>query len=431
MMLSLYRFVSAAGVPLIRLYLGLRKARGKEDPARFNERLGHPGKTRPEGPLVWAHAASVGESLSLLPLVERLVKDRPSLIVLVTTGTLTSSRLMAERLPDGAVHQFVPVDRVSYVRRFLDHWHPDLALWVESEFWPNLIIETAGRNIPMILINGRISPRSFLGWQRFGGLIKKLLSCFALCLAQADADAERLLRLGAVSAKYVGNLKFSAPPLPADADELSNLQDAVGDRPRWLAASTHPGEEIIVAGVHQRLAGTRPELLTVIVPRHPDRGTEIAAMLRGQKLAVSRRSDGDAIGPQTDIYLADTVGEMGLFFRLAGVVFMGKSLVPLGGQNPLEAARLDCAIVYGPHMMNFDEMTKKMKNAAAALEVADEGALETVIGRLLDDGVERGRMIAAAGEWAVAEAGVLDAVVAELAPFLATLSKENAPRARA
>jgi len=431
MMLSLYRFVSAAGVPLIRLYLGLRKARGKEDPARFNERLGHPGKARPEGPLVWAHAASVGESLSLLPLVERLVKDRPGLIVLVTTGTLTSSRLMAERLPDGAVHQFVPVDRVSYVRRFLDHWHPDLALWVESEFWPNLIIETASRNIPMILINGRISPRSFLGWQRFGGLIKKLLSCFDLCLAQADADAERLLRLGAVSAKYVGNLKFAALPLPVAADELSNLQDAFGDRPRWLAASTHSGEEIIVAMVHQRLKATRPGLLTVIVPRHPDRGAEIAAMLRGQKLAVSRRSDGDAIGPQTDIYLADTVGEMGLFFRLAGVVFMGKSLVPLGGQNPLEAAKLDCAIVHGPHVMNFDEMTKKMKNAAAALEVADEGALETVIGRLLNDGAERGRMIAAAGEWAVAEAGVLDAVVAELAPFLANLSKENAPRARA
>ncbi len=431
MMLSLYRLISAAGVPVIRLYLVLRKARGKEDPARFHERLGHPGKARPQGPLVWAHAASVGESLSLLPLVERLVKDRPGLNVLVTTGTLTSSRLMTERLPDGAIHQYVPVDRVSYVRRFLDHWRPDLALWVESEFWPNLIIETAGRNIPMILINGRISPQSFMGWQRFGGLIKKMLSCFDLCLAQAEADAERLRRLGAVSAKCVGNLKFAAPPLPADAEELFKMQDAVGDRPRWLAASTHPGEEIIVARVHQQLAKTRSGLLTVIVPRHPDRGTEIAAMLQEQKLAVSRRSDGEAIGPQTEIYLADTVGEMGLFFRLAGVAFMGKSLVLLGGQNPLEAARLDCAIVHGPHMMNFEDMTKNLKKAAAAVEVADEGALETVIGRLLDDGVERSRMIAAAGDWAAAEAGVLDAVVGELTPFLITLSEEDAPRARA
>lgn len=430
MMLSLYRFVSTTGVPVIRLYLGLRKAQGKEDPARFKERLGHPGKARPDGPLVWAHAASVGESLSLLPLVERLIQDRPGLNVLVTTGTVTSSRLMADRLPDGAIHQYIPVDRVSYVRRFLDHWRPDLALWVESEFWPNLIVETAGRNIPMILINGRISPRSFLGWQRFGGLIKKVLSCFDLCLAQADADAERLRRLGAVSAICAGNLKFAAPPLPADAAALSKLQDAVGDRPRWLAASTHPGEETIVAGVHQRLKAAHPGLLTVIVPRHPDRGAEIAALLRGQKLAVSRRSNEDAIGPQTDIYLADTMGEMGLFFRLAGIVFMGKSLVPLGGQNPLEAARLDCAIVHGPHMMNFEDMTENLKTAAAAVEVADEAALEIVIGRLLDDENERGRMIAAAGEWAAAEAGVLDAVVDELAPFLVTLFKETPLRAR-
>jgi len=430
-MLSLYRFVSTAGLPVIRLYLGLRKARGKEDHARFSERLGRPSKARPDGPLVWAHAASVGESLSLLPLVERLVQDRPSLKFLVTTGTITSANLMADRLPDGAIHQYVPVDRTSYVKRFLDHWRPDLVLWAESEFWPNLIVETAGRNIPMILLNGRISPRSFLGWQRFGGLIKKLLSCFNLCLAQTDIDAERLRRLGAVSAICVGNLKFAAPPLPADAAALTKLQDAVGDRPRWLAASTHPGEEIIVAGVHQRLKAAHPGLLTVIVPRHPDRGAEIAALLRGKKLAVSRRSDGDAINPQTDIYLADTMGEMGLFFRLAGIVFMGKSLVPLGGQNPLEAALLDCAIVHGPHMMNFEDMTEKLKRAAAAVEVADVATLETVIGRLLDDGNERNRMIAAAGKWAAAEAGVLDAVVDELAPFLVTLFKETPPRARA
>ncbi len=431
MMFSLYRVVSAVGAPLIRLYLGFRKARGKEDQARFNERLGRSGHARPNGPLVWAHAASVGESLSFLPLAERLIKDRPGLNVLVTTGTVTSARLMADRLPDGAFHQYVPVDRVAYVRRFLDHWRPDLAFWVESEFWPNLIVETAVRKIPIILVNGRISPRSFSGWQRFGGLIKKLLACFDLCLAQADIDAERLRRLGAAKTKYVGNLKFAGPPLPADDDELSKLQDTFGARPRWLAASTHPGEEIIAAGVHRRLAEAHPGLLTVIVPRHPDRGAEIAAQLQAQGLNVSRRSEGNAIGPKTDVYLADTMGEMGLFFRLTGVVFMGKSLVPLGGQNPLEAARLDSAIVHGPHMMNFEDITERLKKAAAAVEVADEEALQTVVGRLLNDGAERDRMAAAAGDLAAAEAGVLDVILGELAPFLDPLFKEDASHARA
>lgn len=431
MMLSLYRAVSTAGAPLIRLYLGFRKARGKEDRTRFHERLGRPGLARPAGPLVWAHAASVGESLSLLPLAERLIKDRPGLNVLVTTGTVTSARLMADRLPAGAFHQYVPVDRVAYVRRFLDHWRPDLALWAESEFWPNLIVETAARKIPIILVNGRISPKSFSGWQRFGGLIKILLACFDLCLAQADIDAERLRRLGAGKAKYVGNLKFAGAALPADDGELSKLQDAFGARPRWLAASTHPGEEIIVAGVHRRLAAAHPGLLTVIAPRHPDRGADIAARLQAQGLNVSRRSAGNAIGPKTDIYLADTMGEMGLFFRLAGVVFMGKSLVPLGGQNPLEAARLDSAIIHGPHMMNFEDITERLKKAAAAVEVADEEALQAVVGRLLDGGAERDRMAAAAGGLAAAEAGVLDAIVGELAPFLDPLFKEDASRARA
>jgi len=431
MMLSLYRFFSTAGGPVIRLYLGLRKNRGKEDPARFNERLGRPEKARPDGPLVWAHAASVGESLSLLPLVARLVKDRPGLNVLVTTGTVTSAQMMAERLPAGAFHQYIPVDRASYVRSFLDHWRPDLVLWAESEFWPNLILETAARNIPMVLINGRISPKSFSGWQRFPALIKTVLSCFDLCLAQAEVDGERLRQLGAPSAKFVGNLKFAAPPLPVDANALSTLQTAFLGRPCWLAASTHAGEEGIVAQVHRRLASARPGLLTVIVPRHPHRGSEIASLLRAENLTVARRSDGDEIAPQTDMYLADTMGEMGLFFRLAGIVFMGKSIVPLGGQNPLEAARLDCAIVHGPHMMNFEDMAENLKKSAAAVEVTDQASLEAAIARLLDDAVERDRLAIAAADWAAAEAGVLDDVVGALTPYLDPLFKEDASRARA
>ena len=431
MMLSLYRLVSDVGAPLIRLYLGLRKAQGKEDETRFGERLGFPGRARPAGALCWAHAASVGESLSLLPLIARLIADRPGLNVLVSTGTVTSARLMADRLPAGAFHQYVPVDRIIYVRRFLDYWRPDAALWAESEFWPNLLVETSARNIPLILINGRISPRSFSGWQRFGGLIKKLLGEFNLCLGQTEADAERLRQLGARNAKSVGNLKFSVPPLPVEDRDLATLLDVLDGRPRWLAASTHPGEEDMAAGVHRRLAGAHSGLLTVIVPRHPDRGQDIAARLRGQGLAVSRRSVDDVIEPETDIYLADTMGEMGLFFRLVGIVFMGKSLVPLGGQNPLEAARLGCAIVHGPHMMNFEDIAAQLDKAGAALEVEGEKALGDTVARLLGDEAERDRMAAAAGDLAAAEAGVLDAVLGELKPFLDPLFTDDPSRARA
>lgn len=430
-MLALYRFFSDAAAPLIGLYLAIRKTRGKEDRARFGERLGRAGRDRPSGPLVWAHAASIGESLSLLPLIERLITDRPGLAVLVTTGTVTSARLMDERLPLGGFHQYVPVDRIVYVRRFLDHWRPDLALWAESEFWPNLITETQIRGTPMVLVNGRVSPRSFIGWQRFGGLIERLLGGFTLCLAQTEADAERLRRLGAAGAEYVGNLKFSGLPLPVDGERLTRFEKALGDRPRWLAASTHPGEEEIVARVHRQLAADHPGLLTIIVPRHPDRGAAIAAALTAGGLAVARHSAGDAVEPGTSIYLADTLGELGLFYRLVGIAFMGKSLVPLGGQNPLEAARLDCAIVHGPHMMNFEDITERLKEQNASLEVADERALTAALERLLTDSGERDRMATAAGALASAEAGVLDAVLAALGPHLEPLARKDATRARA
>lgn len=431
MIFFLYRIFSGLGGPFIGLYLGLRKARGKEDRARFRERFGHPGRDRPDGPLVWAHAASVGESLSLLPLIGRLMSDRPGLNVLVTTGTVTSAGLLAERLPEGAFHQYIPVDRVPFVRRFLDHWRPDLVLWTESEFWPNLITETAGRGTPMILVNGRISPRSFAGWQRFGGLIRKLLSQFSLCLGQTGADAERLSQLGAEGAKYVGNLKFAGPPLPADESMLAKFEQTLEGRPLWLAASTHAGEEEMAGRIHRRLKGRHAGLLTIIVPRHPERGENIAVSLRNQGLRVARRSAGDGLSSDADIYLADTLGELGLFYRLAGVTFMGKSLVPLGGQNPLEAARLDCAIIHGPHMMNFEDVTEGLRQVNGALEVADEEGLEAAVSLLLDDRAERDRMAAAADNVAAAEAGVLGAVMAELKPFLDGLFEEDNERARA
>ncbi len=415
---AVYRLLTGAAKPMLRIYLGIRGIRGKEDRPRFAERLGIPGMPRPAGCLIWLHAASVGESLSMLPLIGALIEQGPGCRVLVTTGTVTSARLMAERLPPGAFHRYAPVDCVGYARRFLDHWRPDLALWTESEFWPNLIAETQAMGIPMVLVNGRISPRSFAGWQRFRGLIGGLLAGFTLCLGQTEEDVERLLELGAPNAKCLGNLKFSTPPLPADGAEFETLQAAIGARPRWLAASTHPGEEAIAGRVHQRLKGANPDLLSILVPRHPARGKDIAAELSAHGLSVASRSTGQAITPGTDIYLADTLGELGLFFRLADLVFMGKSLVPLGGQNPLEAVMLDCVVLHGPHMANFQLMSDQMDAIGASICVADEEALAEAAGRLLGDPGALGAMAEKARGFAQAQARVLDAVLAEIIRLL-------------
>jgi len=418
MMLSLYKGLTTLGQPLIRLYLSRRMAKGKEDADRFAERLGRPGQARSDGPLIWLHAASVGESVSLLPLIMRLQDGWPDWNILITTGTVTSARMMRDRLPKPALHQYLPVDRPAYVKRFLDHWRPDLALWAESEFWPNMIAGVSRRNIPLILLNGRISPKSFATWRRLPGMIGTLLSGFSLCLGQTEADAERLRALGAANTRCVGNLKFASPPLSSDADELARLAASIGDRPRWLAASTHAGEEAMIGRIHQTLKPGEPRLLSIVAPRHPERGADIAAELTGQGLCVAVRSLRQTIDENTDIYITDTLGELGLFYRLCPITLIGKSVIGKGGQNPLEPARLGSAILMGPYMGNFEEIAAALTDAGACVRVAEETAVGDAVSRLLDDPAQRQRMAAAAASIAAAEDGVLDAVIDELRPFL-------------
>ena len=424
MIYRLYRGLTTLGAPVISLYLDRRKKRGKEDVGRFAERLGRPGQPRPSGILIWIHAASVGESLSMLPLVERLCARNAK--VLLTTGTVTSARLMAERLPQGAFHQYVPVDRMAYVRGFLDHWRPDLALWAESEFWPNMLTESHRRGIPLVLVQGRISPRSFAGWQKVPGFIRRLLSCFTLCLGQTADDVHRLKTLGSRDTRCLGNLKHAAPPLPADPAELERLRQAVAGRPLWLAASTHPGEDALIAETHRALEPRFPGLLTVIAPRHPQRGPDIACDLTALGLSVGLRSGGELPQAGTQIYLADTMGELGLFYRLCPLVFMGKSLAVGGGQNPFEPARIGAAILFGPAMENFPDMAPSMVEAGAALQVADGAGLTQSLGELLADPVRAARMAGAAAAWAESEAGVLDAIEGALAPLLDAVEKRHA-----
>ena len=427
MILDTYRAALRIGKPLIDLYLASRKRRGKEDPVRFPERLGEASMERPSGPLVWLHAASVGESLSALPLIERLIASFP-VCVLVTTGTITSARLMAERLPSGAFHQYVPIDHPDCVGRFLDYWRPDLALWIESEFWPTLVSETAAKGVPLVLLNGRVSDRSFRRWKRFSGLIRTLLQGFALCLGQTERDAERLSVLGAPRVSCKGNLKFATPLLPYNPEVLEDLKKQIEERPLWLAASTHAGEEEIIAEVHERLARTRPDLLTLIVPRHPQRGAEIVTLLRARGHGAALRSAGEGVTRASTFYVADTMGELGIFYRLSGISFIGRSLAKGGGQNPLEAARLGNAVLFGPRMENFDEIAARMTRAEAAMQVADGSELASVIATLLDDTTLRDKWGQRAAAFAGSEADVLERVMQELAPYLQNLKSGNEPQ---
>lgn len=424
---ALYRGFTTLAMPLIRLYLARRRAQGKEDGARFGERLGRAGRARPGGPLIWLHAASVGEALSILGLTERILRDYGQVNILVTTGTVTSARLLAERLPARVIHQYVPVDRPAWARRFLDHWRPDIALWVESEFWPNLITETQARAITMILLNGRMSLRSFVAWRRWPGLIRPLLGGFQLCLAQDEDEARRLGALGAPAVKAPGNLKFASPPLPVDEKEAGRLSHAIGARPLWLAASTHAGEEEIVLEAHRRIAPTHPGLLTVIAPRHPSRGREVQAALERAGMKGALRSRGDVIAPETEVYIADTLGELGLFYRLSPIAFIGGSLIPHGGQNLLEPARLGCAVIHGPHMENFRVVVEEMTEAGASIEAANAGDIAEAVASLLDDEASRAGRVEAARRIATAKDGVIDAVMGELAPFIAALAKGDGP----
>ena len=418
----LYRVTTWSLEPLAIVYLERRRKRGKEDARRFRERQGVPSAARPQAPLLWLHAASVGEATAMLALIERLLQARPALEILVTTGTVTSAHLLESRLPPRARHQFVPVDLPRWVARFLDHWRPDLALWVESELWPNLILATHARGIPMVLVNGRLSAGSYARWQKWPGLIGPILGTFSLCLAQDEEQARRFRRLGAREVGTVGDLKAAAASLPVDRAQLKALSRQIKTRPLWLAASTHAGEEEIAARVHHQVAADHPGLLTIIVPRHPARGDAIHAMLAARGLRVARRRSSEPITDQTDVYLADTMGELGLFYRLAEIAFVGGSLVAKGGHNPFEAARLHCAVLHGPNIGNCSGMTAELDVAAAAETVFDAGGLARAVSTLLRDRPLRDKRAAAGKRVAAASLEILEAVLMRIAPWLDRLA---------
>jgi 3-deoxy-D-manno-octulosonic-acid transferase len=405
--------------PLLPLWWSYRRRRGKEESERLGERRGETDATRPDAPLVWIHSASVGEMLSIVPIVEHVCDS--GFAVLVTSGTVTSARLAEWRLPQGALHQFVPFDAPRYVGRFLDHWQPDLALFAESDLWPNLIAATAERDIPLILVNGRISQRSYRRWRRMPKTISALLRRFDLCLAQSVHDAERLAALGAPRITTTGNLKLDVPAPPADREALEMLEHSVGGRPVLAAASTHAGEEKIIFDCHKTLLRRFPDLMTVIVPRHPERGPGILELANVAGVHAVSRSEGYLPDHRTDVYVADTLGELGLVYRLASIVFMGGSLVRHGGQNPIEPAKLGAAILHGPHVWNFTDIYGALDGAKGAVEVEGAGELAERAGAWFADPAAREATATAALDTVEALSGARNRTVAALEPYLLQL----------
>jgi 3-deoxy-D-manno-octulosonic-acid transferase len=420
---GVWALIASLLAPLLPFYLRRRAIRGKEITERLPERRGQ-GAARPPGRLIWCHAASNGETLSLLPLLEALARQDPALSFLVTTGTVTSARLLDQRLSPALAprtqHRFLPLDVPRWVARFLDGWRPDLAVIVESELWPNMLAAADKRGVPLALVNARMSARSARGWAWAKGFARALLGRFALILAQTEADAARFSALAGREVPCWGNLKYAAPPLPADAAELARLSAAWAGRPIWLAASTHPGEDEIILGAHRLLAPAHPGLLTVIVPRHPPRGPDIAAL--AGDLPVARRGAGQEAGPGVAVYVADTLGELGLFYRLARVALIGGSLVPHGGQNPLEAARLGCPILIGPHHFNFSEIIKRLRDAGALCETPDGPEAAASLARnleaLLADKTAAQAMAHAAARLAQGQADLPGRIATALLPLI-------------
>ncbi|MBD8892989.1 3-deoxy-D-manno-octulosonic acid transferase [Roseibium litorale] len=416
--LALFAYLTLArlGMPAYRLTHFLRCRSGKDDPLRGGERFGFAKIARPAGSLVWIHAASVGETNSVLPLIGELTARGAT--VLLTTVTLTSAELAAQRLPDGALHQFIPYDNPVFLRRFLDHWSPDLALTVESEVWPAAFDALKQRRIPFVLINGRLSAKSARNWSFIRSAGAYVFGCLDLCLAQSEADGKRLKALGCRRVEVPGNLKFDAEPPSAPAGEQAEISRQIGGRPRWLAALTHPGEDEVVLTAHLTLLEERPDLLLLLAPRHPARADDVAAMVRAKGLGLARRSLGEPILPQTQVYLGDTLGEMGLLYGVSGVAFLGGSFADVGGHNPVEAAALDTVIVSGPKVPNARPVYRSLWEAGASLRLEEPEELAGAISQLLEDRVRRQAMRAAAKEIIDGGRGALQRTLDALGPFL-------------
>lgn len=383
--------------------------------ARAHEKLGHATARRlQDGPLVWFHAASVGESLSVLALIRRMGLALPQAHFLITSGTATSAELVAKRLPPRTVHQFAPLDAPGPLGRFLRHWNPDAAIFVESELWPQMLRRTYESGAKLALLNARLSERSIAGWRKRPALARYMLEVFELILTQNDKMAEAMVAMHAPPDRVARgiNIKSMSDPPPVDEDALFEARAALGHRPVWVASSTHEGEEETVLKAHQRLLESHPDLHLILAPRHPERGTEVRDLIAAHGLSFSRRTRGDVPGEQ--VFLADTMGELGTWYALTDVVFLGGSLRPIGGHNAYEVAQAGAITLSGNHVANFAETFAEMEAAGAAYLVADAEDLARKVDHFLTDEAARERAKGAAEAFTQGQTDRLDSFAARL-----------------
>lgn len=421
-MYGIYRVLTYVSTPLLNGLLKKRLNKGKEDPQRFQEKKAITQIGRPSVKLIWLHAASVGEAQSALIVIDQILSLYPAYNILVTTGTITSAEMMAKKLPNKAIHQFAPLDHPQWVKRFLNHWSPDFAIWMESELWPNMLHEVKARNIPAVLLNAHMSDKSYGTWKKIPLMPKTLLKTFSQILCQTQKDKERFEGLGAQNVLVTDNLKYSAKPLPFNQEDSEHLENVTKGRKLWLYASTHKGEEEIACKTHQNLKEKHPNLLTIIVPRHPERRDEIAETckavtykFRGKKKQLPEKED--------EIYIADTLGELGLFYNLVPIACIGRSFSDDGGggHNPIEAAQYGCATLHGPNVQNLQDIFDDMQNQNACTKLDNFEQLIEALDTLFSKEDKLLTLQNAAKEFSRKKTSVINTVMAQLKPALDTV----------
>jgi len=411
-----YAFAMRALSLILPIWLSRRVKAGKEDAARLDERYGRTGLTRPSGTLIWLHGASVGETKMMLPLIKRLYAADPSRSFLITSGTMTSAELLQAQLPDYAVHQYLPFDAPQFVARFLEHWRPDLAIWMESEIWPNLIFKTKAVSIPMALINARMNEKSLQGWRKRKVFAKEVFTCFDTILPADHITAAGLSDFVGQSLKSVGNLKYDAPTLTYDTEERAALKSALGNRPIWVAASIHAEEMEQVIQAHQAL---QRKAALILAPRHPSEAASRMIVADHPQITFTQRSKNQTPNTTTDIYLFDTFGEMGLAFSLGDLALVGGSLTPeLMGHNPLEPIRLGIPTVTGPHFASFAEIYEPYIEKQAVIAIEAVGDLPQIIGDMLTSPQKRQDMSDRASALLGTMTGSLDMTIESLEALL-------------
>ena len=413
---------------MLERLLEKRLKAGKEDPERLSEKKAEITKPHPGTPLIWLHAASVGEAQSSLILIHRLLESYPEISILVTTGTVTSAKVMEQKLPPRAFHQFYPLDHPEWVEEFLEYWSPDVVLWMESELWPNMLCAIKDRAIPAVLVNAKMSPKSYNMWRFAKPLVSKTLEPFDLILTQTNDDAQRYKNLTDQPVTVSGNLKYSADPLKVDDKAFKALKTQFTDKTTWVFASTHKGEEEMACRIHTILKNNIPNLLTIIVPRHPERRDQIMETCQDFDLNIMLRTD-DKYAPEqeTDVYIADTLGELGLFYRLCPVSCIGRSFSEDGGggHNPLEAAQLSSAVIHGPNVQNLQEIYNDMNEAGAALRMAHESQMTGTLLDLLTDKTALKNLQDKGLKFTEQKAGIIDIVLSKITPLIEQTGIKN------